>query len=68
MRKFECRCGNALFFKNSLCVACQCEVGWCPVCRAIQTLIPDEGQSGYRCGNPDCLAPLRKCHNYQVEQ
>lgn len=67
MRKFECQCGNALFFKNSWCVNCQREVGWCPVCRAIQTLIPEEGK-GYRCGNPDCLAPLRKCHNYQVEQ
>jgi hypothetical protein len=63
VRTFTCRCGNTLFFDNSLCLACASEVGWCPRCRAISALVPgDEG--GFTCGNADCGARLAKCANY----
>ncbi len=66
MRIFICACGNALHFENSVCLGCGHEVGWCPACRTISALIP-ETDTNHRCGNPQCGAQLRKCHNYHAE-
>src|SRR5260221_7103993 len=66
MRTFACVCGNRLFFENTLCLACQREVGWCPECRNISALIPEEG-GRFQCGNEHCQAALVKCRNYVVE-
>jgi len=63
MRTYSCLCGNTLFFDNSSCLACGREVGFCPACRLITALVPDE-QGGFHCGNADCGAPLVKCENY----
>jgi hypothetical protein len=63
MRTFTCRCGNVLFFDNSLCLACNSEVGFCPQCQTISALVPS-GEAGYACGNADCGAALVKCGNY----
>jgi len=63
MRTYRCQCGNSLFFDNSLCLACEREVGFCPACHTITTLLPDDdGQ--LHCGNPECGAVLAKCINY----
>ena len=66
MRTFTCICGNRLFFENTLCLACQREVGWCPECRNISALVPAEG-GRLQCGNENCRAGLVKCRNYLVE-
>ena len=63
MRTFACVCGNTLFFENAGCVACGREVGWCPVCRGLNALLPQD-DGWYRCGNPACNAVLGKCVNY----
>lgn len=62
MRNYLCVCGNIIFFDNSECIACGSELGFCPQCRNIVALLPQEG--GYRCGNLDCGAALVKCLNY----
>ncbi|MBX7166168.1 MAG: putative zinc-binding peptidase [Pirellulales bacterium] len=63
MRTFVCQCGRPLFFENSLCLNCQREVGFCPVCSRIAALVP-EHDGHYLCGNPACGARLVKCANY----
>ncbi len=67
MRVFQCRCGNKLFFGNTLCLKCKSEVGYCPVCDQLTSIAADE--SGVlHCGNPECQQALQKCRNYAVEQ
>lgn len=63
MRTYSCLCGNTLFFDNSSCLACGREVGFCPACRLITALVPDE-QGGFHCGHEDCGVALVKCENY----
>ncbi|SDN70761.1 zinc-binding metallopeptidase family protein [Vreelandella arcis] len=63
MQTFSCRCGNPLFFENTHCLACQSEVGWCPVCTHIVALEPLP-KGGYRCTHPSCGSALMKCQNY----
>lgn len=66
MRSFACNCGNTAFFENNHCLSCRKDLGWCPTCQQLSTLLPtDEGL--FRCGNDDCRAMLAKCHNYAVE-
>ena len=67
MKKFECTCGNRLFFENTQCLACQSEVGWCPVCRKLTPLLKNSGDE-LSCGRPECGAALVKCRNYAVEE
>jgi hypothetical protein len=63
MKRYQCTCGNGLFFENSTCVNCKRDVGWCPTCRRIVPL--DKGPDGLLvCGQPDCAAPVLKCRNY----
>ncbi|QJQ94696.1 MULTISPECIES: putative zinc-binding metallopeptidase [Halomonadaceae] len=66
MHTYQCRCDNLLFFDNTLCLACESEVGWCPACKRIVALIPLP-KGGYRCAEKTCGAELLKCHNYAVE-
>src|SRR5690606_15040422 len=67
MNKFGCRCGNPLFFENTLCVKCGMAVGYCPHCERIVSLVPTDN-GGLMCGREECGVPLLKCHNYAVEQ
>ncbi len=72
MQTYRCTCGNRLYFDNSICLACQREVGWCEGCERIAALEPINAADGaatgeYRCGHDDCGKNLRKCHNYVVE-
>jgi hypothetical protein len=64
MKTFYCICGNRLFFENSKCLVCQKEVGWCPDCKEINAILPDD-QGYYTCGNTNCNRKLIKCYNYQ---
>jgi hypothetical protein len=62
MRVYRCTCQNVLFYDNTQCLKCGKELGFCPACRNLVALLPEEGY--YRCGNPDCGAELLKCANY----
>lgn len=66
MKTFHCQCGNTVFFENTRCVACNHELGWCPACRNVVTLLP-AGDGQFRCANGSCKTLLSKCHNYAVE-
>lgn len=66
MKTFNCTCGNLLFFDNNTCLACGLDVGWCPTCRQIVSLLPQQN-GNFRCGNGACGSILMKCHNYAVE-
>lgn len=63
MQTFRCACDNVIFFDNSQCVACQSELGFCPACRKLVALLPQE-QGQFQCGNPNCGVALAKCMNY----
>lgn len=63
MKTFQCNCGGAAFFENSVCLRCGRDLGFCPECRQITTLIA-AGDDLYRCGRQQCQARLRKCGNY----
>jgi len=67
LTRFECTCGNRLYFHNTQCVSCGREVGWCPACAGLTALEPLDG-GGYRCGNAACGATLNKCLNYAEAQ
>ena len=66
MQTFPCTCGNRLCFENTVCLACGLQVGWCPACRRMSSLIPAEAAT-LKCGNSECGVTLTKCHNYVVE-
>ena len=59
MRTYICLCGDVLFYDNSLCLGCGHEVGFCPGCRNVVTLL--RGESGQQlCGNPQRGMTLNK--------
>ncbi len=66
MKSFVCKCNNTIFYENSRCVCCGSELGWCPTCKRMTALVPDENER-FRCGNSDCNAVLSKCKNYSIE-
>ncbi len=66
MKTYQCSCGSELFFENSTCLACGADVGWCPGCESITSLV-SLGGGAYRCGNAACGIRLSKCHNYEAE-
>lgn len=49
MQRFQCECGNALFFDNTLCLKCGVEVGFDPWVRQMMVLHPG--------------GPMRRCAN-----
>ena len=63
MQTYQCQCGNALYFDNSVCLACNRDVGFCPTCHRLVTLLPT-GSGTFQCANAECGAALVKCFNY----
>lgn len=59
MQRFECDCGNRLFFENDRCLACAREVGWCPVCWTLTAM--ESSAAGFRCVR--CDNAVAKCAN-----
>lgn len=66
MRTFHCQCNSIIFFDNSQCMKCKRELGFCPICRRLVALIPQEA-GHYSCCNADCGATLAKCLNYSQD-
>ncbi len=63
MRTYRCLCGNVTFFDNCQCLACGQALGFCPACRNLATLLP-QNDGFWQCGNPDCGTRLAQCFNY----
>ena len=65
-RAFRCRCGNHIFFRNSLCLNCQAPLGYLPARAQVVPLapsgspglwrVPDESHEYKRCANLDTPA------------
>lgn len=66
MRSFACNCGNTAFFENTHCLSCRNDLGWCPKCNQLTTIVRQEDDL-FCCGNRECETLLTKCHNYAVE-
>ena len=66
MKTFTCNCGAIVYFENSQCVSCSSELGWCPACDSLRTILPVENGL-YVCGESSCGATLEKCFNYSRE-
>jgi hypothetical protein len=72
MQTYRCKCGNRLYFDNSICLSCQREVGWCEGCgriAALEPVAPNNGKASdnFHCTYEDCGKTVRKCQNYVVE-
>src|SRR6476659_2067109 len=72
MQTYRCTCRNRIFFENTCCLVCQREIGWCEACSRMTSLQPAGDAelslpNSILCGHADCRQPLRKCHNYLVE-
>jgi len=66
MKVFQCSCGNALFFGNTVCLRCQNTIGFCQSCQHLTAFLPvSEGL--FQCGNQACGVIQQKCHNDAVE-
>lgn len=61
MINFKCHCGNALYFENSLCLACGRKLGFLPDLGVLSALEPVEGHR-YRALVND--REYRTCRNY----
>jgi hypothetical protein len=60
MQRFNCDCGNRLFFENSYCLLCAREVSWCPKCASMTAL--ELTANGLHCAR--CKSHLSKCANW----
>lgn len=59
MNRFNCDCGNRLFFENTECLACARDVSWCPVCATLTAMTATA--NGSQCVR--CESDLKKCKN-----
>lgn len=60
MKRFQCSCGQQVFFENARCLNCNRELGFAPDQLQLTALIPQ------RDGSFDTQwGPRRKCANYQ---
>lgn len=63
-RFFSCRCGNQVFFRNSLCLSCQAPLGYLPATAQVHALEPGPGGEGWRtCGAGQESFAVRRCDN-----
>lgn len=60
MQRFNCDCGNRIFFDNSFCLVCNREVSWCPGCATMTAM--DYTATGMECAR--CKSHLVKCANW----
>lgn len=63
-RFFICRCGNQVFFRNSLCLSCHAPLGYLPSTAQVHALEPAAGGAGWRTtgGGRESFA-VRRCAN-----
>ncbi|RZT36328.1 zinc-binding metallopeptidase family protein [Cupriavidus agavae] len=68
MKTFHCnRCGNVVFFENTVCERCQATLGFIPALSQIAAFEGDD-ETGWRSLHPEASgAMFRRCHNYRVE-
>jgi hypothetical protein len=64
-RTYDCRCGRTIFFRNSLCLACQAPLGYEPRIGEVRPLVPGTHAGTWRVDGPDDGAQAyRRCANF----
>jgi hypothetical protein len=63
-RAFRCRCGNHIFFRNSLCLNCQAPLGYLPDRAQVVPLEPSAAPGRWRV--PDDSREYRRCANLET--
>lgn len=63
-RSWRCRCGNHIFFRNTLCLQCGAQLGYLP---ARSQLVPlDPGSAAGRWRVPDDAREYKRCANLET--
>ena len=63
-RTFLCRCGNPIYFHNSLCLGCQAQLGYLPGDRTLMPL--DPGPQPGTWAAKDSQPPQKYCSNRET--
>jgi len=65
-RNYRCSCGQPVFFRNSVCLACGRELGFDPEALTLRSLAPGPQPGLWRAANADAESgpPLQRCANY----
>ncbi|QKT04051.1 putative zinc-binding peptidase [Ectothiorhodospiraceae bacterium 2226] len=66
MKNFRCRCGNTVYFENTLCLACGATLGYLPELGELVAL-DEEAPGTWRAPTPNGPQHYRKCINYARE-
>ena len=60
-RSYQCRCGNRIFFRNTLCLACRSQLGYLPDSGQLVALDPGAAPGTWR--TDACAGDVRFCGN-----
>src|SRR5262245_23980901 len=63
-RAFRCQCGRPVFFRNSLCIACNTPLGYIPELLELIPLEADTEGTWRACGKPEGQR-YKRCANYE---
>jgi hypothetical protein len=64
-KSFRCRCERPVFFRNSLCLACQAPLGYEPILEEVCALAPGPTEKTWRLhGAPADGAVYKRCENF----
>jgi hypothetical protein len=61
---WHCRCGQAIFFRNSLCLACQAPLGYLPGNDVVSALTPAEIDGTWTLDSAPEAGAVRRCGNF----
>jgi hypothetical protein len=70
-RAYFCRCGRPVFFRNSVCLACQTQLGYEPRLRQVFPLAPSSEPDMWELASEDAIPPeatpgkYRRCANLE---
>jgi len=65
-RNYRCRCGQPVFFHNSVCLACGSELGFDPEALTLRSLVPGMQPGIWRAADDlgEAGPPLQRCANF----
>jgi len=66
LRRYQCRCGRPVFFRNSVCLACRTPLGYEPWLARICALDPVEGTDIWELSGWLPLKQYRRCANLET--
>ena len=65
-RAYRCRCDRVVFFRNSLCLACNAQLGFAPDLHEVRSLTLDSTGSAWRVDGVDGGRNYRRCANFDT--